>query len=235
MLLSEGRPLRSSRSRGALSLFPDEPSMIRAILAASASAHALLWLATWRFLRRTQRGWSKVPLASADVPRLGFALSLLGYAVWFLGSLGYAANPSWPLFRALSLKLAFPSVGFGLLLGGHGLVLWATLALGPSFGLRPRVIAEHRLIRHGPYRFVRHPLYTGLHMLYVGTFLLVPCALFLLSAIAAVIGNAVRARAEERVLTAHYGDAYCAYARSVGRFLPKVRPITRRGALPFRD
>ncbi len=202
--------------------------MIRAILAVSAGAHALFWFTTWRRLRRTQRGWSKAIIASTAVPRLGLALSLLGYAGWFLGSLSYAVNPTSLLFQVLSPKLFFPRVGLGLLVSGHGLVIWATLSLGSSFGLLPRIIAEHRLIRHGPYRVVRHPLYTGVHALYVGTFLLVPCAFFLLSAIAAVIGNAWRAHAEERLLSAHYGEAYRAYARSVGRFLPKVGLFDRR-------
>jgi len=206
--------------------------MIRTTLAASAGAQALLWLITWRYLRRTQRGWSKEAIASTAVPRLGLALSLFGYAGWFLGSLGYVVNPTSRLFQALSPKLFFPGAGLGLLLGGHGLVIWATFSLGSSFGLRPRVIAEHRLIRHGPYRFVRHPLYAGLHALYVGTFLLVPCALFLLSAIAAAIGNALRAQAEEHVLSARYGEAYRAYARSVGRFLPKVGLFDRRRERP---
>jgi len=236
MLMSENRPralgvLRTAR--GAHPFSPSEaPPMIRAILAASAGVQVLLWFTTWRFLRRAQRGGANEVIASTAVPRLGLALSFLGYAGWFLGSLGYAANPTWPLFQALSRNLFFPRVGSGLLVGGHGLVIWATLSLGSSFDLRPRLIVGHRLIRHGPYRSVRHPLYTGLQALYVGTFLLVPCALFLLSAIAAMIGNALRAQAEERVLLARYGEAYRAYARSVGRFLPKVDLCSRRRGRP---
>ena len=192
------------------------------ILAVSASAHGILWIATWSFLRRAQRGWTKAVIARADTPTMGLALSLLGYAGWWLGSAGYAASPTAFPFRTLSPAFCFPRVGLGLLLFGHGLILWATLSLGPCFGLRPQIIAEHRLIQHGPYRFMRHPLYMGLHALYLGTFLLVPCGLFLLSLIVALIGNRQRARAEECALSARYGDAYQTYARFTGRFFPRV-------------
>ncbi len=232
MLVKRNRPRAFEQRAGLSFLHRMTHSMVRAILAASAGAHVVLWLAMWRFLRRTQHEWSKAVIVSTAAPRIGLALSFLGYAGWLLGSLGYAANPRWPFFHPLSPRLFWPRAGLGLLFIGHGLVVWAALSLGPSFGLRPRIIAEHRLVRHGPYRFVRHPLYTGLHALDLGTFVLAPCALFLLSLIAAVVGNTMRARAEERVLLARYGDAYRAYARSVGRFLPKVRRFNRRCAPP---
>jgi len=192
----------------------------------SALAQGLFWFTMWYVLRRIQRGWMKTVLVSVDSPKIGLVLSLVGYASWFFGSVMFAIHPASSLFQALSPAVSFPRVGLGLLIGGHGVVIWAALSLGPSFGLRPRVIVEHRLVRHGPYRFVRHPLYTGLHALYLGTFLLVPCGLFLVSFAAALVGNTLRAQAEERLLSARYGEVYRTYAQSVGRFLP--RPCPRR-------
>lgn len=198
------------------------PATLPRVLIGGALAQGFFWFAVWLFLRRTQRGWTKTVLLSVDSPKIGLVLSLVGYASWFLGSVMFALYPASSLFRTFSPTVSFPKVGLGLLIGGHGMVVWSALSLGPSFGLRPRIIVEHRLVRHGPYRIVRHPLYTGLHALYLGTFLLVPCGLFLFSFVAALIGNTVRARAEERLLSAHYGEVYRTYARSVGRFLPKI-------------
>jgi protein-S-isoprenylcysteine O-methyltransferase Ste14 len=98
-------------------------------------------------------------------------------------------------------------------------MLWA---IGGSWGIHPKLLAEHQFIKHGPYRFIRNPLYTGLHLVYLGTFLLVPSWYFLVLLIAAIIGNSIRAGVEERVLLARYQDEYAAYAQSVGRFFPKL-------------
>lgn len=225
----------------------DRLATMRAFIAASAGLQGLTWLIFWRSLgRHSNRERPQVPraisesqgISSGAGAKLTFAtatpllLAFGGYVGWFFGSVGYALSPSSSLFRPISPALSSPLVGIGLILCGHGLIVWAACALGSSFGLLPDVRAGHRLVQHGPYRFVRHPLYTGLHALYLGTFALVPSGFFLLCLVAGVIGNVLRARAEEHALIAHYGSAYRMYAQSVGRFLPAPRHFLRRAKRP---
>jgi protein-S-isoprenylcysteine O-methyltransferase Ste14 len=77
-------------------------------------------------------------------------------------------------------------------------------------------------VDHGPYRFVRNPMYTGVLMvgmslgLALGTWLL-PVAASLIFALLAL-----RTRTKERYLIEHFGDPYRDYMKRVGRFLPKA-------------
>lgn len=175
-------------------------------------------LIKWLSLERAQRGWTKQIVTSRPSPRLGFVASMCGYLGWLVGSVAEALGSGWfPPFLSFDER-----VGTVILFVGHALFGWTLWAIGPSFGLRPQVIAEHRLVRRGPYRFVRHPMYTALHTMYLGTFLLVPSWFFLIGVVAAVLGNAIRAREEERVLLQRYGQEYAAYQKMTGRFFPRV-------------
>ena len=107
-------------------------------------------------------------------------------------------------------------------------MMWTMLALGSNYrgamGLHP----NHKLVTHGPYRFVRHPMN--------GVFPMASMVLFLMSAnwvigIGAliVIGtiSIVRTPIEERQLIERFGEEYRAYMRRTGRFFPRV--LHRRG------
>ena len=67
-------------------------------------------------------------------------------------------------------------VGLVLFLAGWLLVLWARRALGAMYGVSTSFAAplqvQHRLIQHGPYAFVRHPLYLGYWFLLLGVTLI---------------------------------------------------------------
>ena len=111
--------------------------------------------------------------------------------------------------------------GLVLIVAGVAFALWGVLTLGRHYDLVPEVHADHELVRAGPYRFVRHPVYTGLaihfagaclatgNLLLIAGTLLVTCPAFYL-----------RARAEERLLRERFGAAYDAYAREVGMLVP---------------
>jgi protein-S-isoprenylcysteine O-methyltransferase Ste14 len=192
--------------------------VVRMIVSLSVGFHVLMGIVKWRSLQQAQHGWTKKIVAYRQSPPFGLVASLFGYLGWFFGSATYAAGID--LFPPVA-SFDF-TIGALILLLGHALFGWTLWAIGPAFGLRPQVIAEHRLITHGPYRFARHPMYTALHTMYVGTFLLVPSWFFLTCLLAAVVGNMIRAREEEKVLLERYGEEYSSYVRSTGRFFPKA-------------
>ncbi|MGD8626600.1 MAG: MFS transporter [Anaerolineae bacterium] len=131
-------------------------------------------------------------------------------------------SPSW---RAVALVL-----GGLLLVGGLVLYLWARLALGSLFdvssALGARLYAGHRLVSHGPFALVRHPMYLGLISVAWGGLFLYRTWTFLFLALT-FPGLALRARREEEVLAAEFGPAWHDYGRRVPGWLP--RPIWRRG------
>src|SRR2546429_7645181 len=97
------------------------------------------------------------------------------------------------------------------------------VAIGRHYDLELEVHADHEIVRTGPYRIVRHPIYTGLlvHLtgacLATGNLLLVAGTLLIVLPI-----FVVRARTEERLLREQLGPTYDAYAREVGMLIPFV-------------
>lgn len=119
-----------------------------------------------------------------------------------------------------------------VLLAANALSWWGLLTLRTSFSLTPEA---RRLVRAGPYRYVRHPLYLAGFM--IGGVLLAgawSAAALLLFALY-VATTLLRARAEERVLRDAFPEAYAAYARVTPAFLPRLSPTRRDRACPARS
>lgn len=121
------------------------------------------------------------------------------------------------------LLLAFGSI---LLFGGLGLYLWGMRSLntmfGPSSGFGVRLQTAHRLITTGPYAHVRHPMYLAVIASAIGSLLLYRTWAALGFAIT-MLGLAVRARREERVLAQEFGPEWEAYTAQVPPWLPRLR------------
>jgi protein-S-isoprenylcysteine O-methyltransferase Ste14 len=106
---------------------------------------------------------------------------------------------------------------------GIGFRLWAIHTLGRFFRGVVHVQADHEVVRHGPYRWLRHPSYTGALVAVVGVALTfhnwLSFAVYLVCGAAGVL---YRIRVEERVLLAELGDAYRDYAATTSRLVPHV-------------
>ncbi len=131
------------------------------------------------------------------------------------------------VIRGLRLGLLptlFQWIGLALVWIGILVREWAILSLGRAFSVIVRVDTDQSLIMSGPYRWIRHPSYTGSLITIGGLGLAAGSWLGAILAIAIVlIGYSYRAYVEERVLLEAFGDQYHAYMRQTGRFLPRVR------------
>ncbi len=148
----------------------------------------------------------------------GWAPRLRAYACTFLFPIGLLVaahyRPAW-----VSPTPWFTVRAFGLLLWALGLLflLWPLFYLRRAFSIIP---AARVLIREGPYRFVRHPMYTIYVLSYTATVLvrLTPAMALLLTAWGVLL--AARIRDEERVLSAAFPE-YDEYRRRAGAILPR--------------
>lgn len=117
--------------------------------------------------------------------------------------------------------VGYPIAGVVVMWLGLGLRLWAILVLGRAFRTTVEVDAGQRVVRHGPYRWVRHPSYTGLLLLAVGTGIAwdnwVSLALTL---VLPVLALTWRIAVEERVLVEVLGPPYESYRASTKRLVP---------------
>ena len=115
---------------------------------------------------------------------------------------------------------ALASFGLALTAGGLGFTMWARRALGTNWSALPGLKKDHELIERGPYRLVRHPIYTGLLLAIFGTFL-AGGRVWNLSIVAmAALLLIVKLKAEEALLTRQFSDAYPQYQRRVKAIIP---------------
>ena len=153
-------------------------------------------------------------------------LRVAGLAMW-LGLLAYLINPAWMAWSQAPLPVWLRWVGVLLAAVAVPLLYWMFYSLGLNVTDTVAIRTEHRLVTHGPYRWIRHPLYSFGALLFLG-FILLSANWFI--AAAALCGGALLARRtpiEEARLTEQFGEEYRGYMRRTGRFLPRLtRPET---------
>lgn len=95
--------------------------------------------------------------------------------------------------------------------------------LGTNWSITLEVREQHRVITHGVYRYVRHPMYTALLLYSVGQALVLPNWVAGPSYLVAfAILFVFRVRAEERMMLEQFGSEYAAYMTRTKRLLPRV-------------
>jgi protein-S-isoprenylcysteine O-methyltransferase Ste14 len=156
--------------------------------------------------RRAERG----SLAAVLVGVAGGLVGGVKLASW---STGRITAGSWPLFI----------VGIVLMAGGLALRQWSMFVLGRYFTPDVRVHSDQTLVERGPYRWARHPSYTGLIVFFIGLGLaLSNWASLILLAVVPTAGLVVRIHAEEKALVAAFGDQYHRFAATRARLVPGV-------------
>jgi len=143
---------------------------------------------------------------------------------------------------AVLVALQFVALGVLLWPGGAapGLLAWIVIALGVGFGLwalasnrpgnfniRPDPKTAGRLIVHGAYRHVRHPMYVALLIAGAGLVLRDPVISRVLAYVALIVVLNLKARIEERAMRAHH-RGYAAYCARTPRWVPFARSRVER-------
>mgnify|MGYP001770744224 CR=1 FL=1 len=114
-------------------------------------------------------------------------------------------------------------LGLGLMGAGIGLRVYAIRMLGFRFTPRVAVQPGQTLVTTGPYRWVRHPTYTGLWLALIGVGVTTRCGWAALAlTVIPFLGLWYRMRVEEQVLTAFFGDAYQDYVQRTWRLIPFI-------------
>jgi protein-S-isoprenylcysteine O-methyltransferase Ste14 len=138
----------------------------------------------------------------------------------FLG-LAFVLAASQPAPRLFPDSIWVDTAGWLLLAAGVALIFWSLAAIrwraaAPSMG--------DILVRHGPYAFVRHPLYDGVFSELAGAILVRPTSPILLSCLLTGVWVLIQARMEERDLLQRI-PGYLAYMEQVPRFIPHLRKL----------
>ncbi len=149
------------------------------------------------------------------------ALRLGGLFLWF-SPLIYAVNPAWMAWSRIGLADSVRWIGVGVGLASLGLIYWMFKSIGT--GISPTVATrkEHRLATSGPYRWIRHPLYTFGTLAFLSLGTIADSWFIILLSILAFILLAIRTPNEEAHLVEKFGDEYRNYMKQTGRFFPKL-------------
>jgi protein-S-isoprenylcysteine O-methyltransferase Ste14 len=175
----------------------------------------MAWVAYWIIAARDvkETRWQEPAGASAlhGIPLL-LCMLLLVAPFWLPAALTAPLVPP-----ASPLRL----IGTALLAAGLGFAAWARVHLGGNWSSHVVVKQDHALIRSGPYRLVRHPIYSGLLLALAGTALGIGEWRGLVALVFAFIGILFRVRAEEARMDDAFPD-YAGYRRDSWALIPLV-------------
>ena len=145
----------------------------------------------------------------------------LGAAFW-LGMFAWMINPAWMAWSSMSLPIGLRWAGVGVLVAGSLMLVWTFRSLGKNLTDTVVTRQQHTLVQHGPYRWIRHPLYSSAALL-ISALSLIAANWFFFAVGAAVLCVLVmRTRTEEENLVARFGDSYRQYMKRTGRFVPRI-------------
>jgi len=150
--------------------------------------------------------------------RFGYALPL---AVGFY--LLYQPHQLYGRLRDRFLPVGPPGEWFGVFLAaaGIGVAFWARWHLGTNWSGAVTLKEGHELIRTGPYRSIRHPIYTGILLALLGTAISFGEVRALLAVAIAWLSFYIKARREESFLIREFGSGFAEHKQRTGMFLPR--------------
>lgn len=158
-----------------------------------------------------RRNTPRVKTRFRNASTVGATVILIPVTLWFgYANIGRLAD--WAYY-----------LGFLLSVLGNGLYFWGYQTLGRNFSLEVVIYQDHQLVETGPYRFIRHPMYTALLLASVGLGLM---AQSWTAVIVIIVIDAIavwyRVRVEEKALLSEFGDQYRSYAKRVKRLIPFI-------------
>jgi protein-S-isoprenylcysteine O-methyltransferase Ste14 len=170
----------------------------------------LVWVVLWFGMKRAKKLETPWEMAQHAVP------VILGFWLMF--------ENSW---KGLNTRLlpetpAVLWVGLALTAVGVGLAIWARLTLGANWSGVVTVKKDHELIRKGLYRWIRHPIYTGILTSFIGTAMIMDHIRGWLGFLIIWTTFYFKARREESFLRQEFADGFEEHAKHTGMFLPRL-------------
>lgn len=138
----------------------------------------------------------------------------------FLGL--YAFGFPWVDAGSINLPGWLSWMGVALGIGSLVLYAWSRQSLGVAWSSRLGVRKEHKLVAHGPYTRVRHPIYLALLSFLASLALMVPNWVLVAIWVFSWVDLMRRISREEAMMTQVFGDEYRSYQERTGRFFPNL-------------
>ncbi len=177
------------------------------------AAWLVIW---WVWALWTKRTQTRERLSS----RLRYAVLAVAAAfAMFSHEVAY----DWMRLRFLPPDPWIRDLGIAITAAGLLFAIWARSYLGGNWSGSVTVKVEHQLIRTGPYRWVRHPIYSGMIVAFIGTAIVRGQVRGIVAVVLLWISFTIKSRVEEQFMTATFGPEYEEYSRSTGAIVPRLR------------
>jgi protein-S-isoprenylcysteine O-methyltransferase Ste14 len=150
---------------------------------------------------------------SAESRLIHLLLAATGFFLVFKGPPGWRFLPDSP-----SVALA----GLMLTIVGAAVAVWARVLLGANWSAVVTIKQDHQIVRRGPYKVVRHPIYSGTLLALLGTAIAIGEARSLAGFALLFIAWWMKSRLEESFLERQFGADYSQYKRKVKGLIPFV-------------
>jgi len=139
------------------------------------------------------------------------------YCIFFGNYLGH-----WWHSNIFVYRLWIGWVGVAIAVVGFAITFWARFTLGGNWSSNVTIKVEHELIRKGPYRCVRHPIYTGLMIAMAGTSIVFNQWRFLPATFFIWLSFHIKLLKEEKFMRQTFGEGYTEYSRTTGAIFPRL-------------
>jgi protein-S-isoprenylcysteine O-methyltransferase Ste14 len=171
---------------------------------------AIYWFIAARFVKATRLKESRRERLQHVVPLvIGFLL------IFHRGQSGILCGR---LYASRPVELA----GLAITAGGLLFAVWARVHLGGNWSGIVTLKKDHELIRSGPYRFVRHPIYTGYLGGVLGAAIVAETGDAFIGFAIVLVALLFKMRREEAFLTGEFGEEYQAYKREAATLVPFI-------------
>ena len=167
--------------------------------------------------------WTVRAFSAARTERVEASRSRVAFLVLAAAGVLFLLAPPEPLRRSLwPVSTPLLCAALALEVAGIAFAIIAREYLGSMWSGRVTLKEDHRIIQSGPYRFVRHPIYTGVLTAVVGAVLARGSAAGVAGFVLIAAGLARKIVAEEALLREHFGAAYDDYRKKVAAIIPFI-------------
>lgn len=178
-----------------------------------------LWLGLFTYWFINARKVKAAVQVQSKVSRyIYLSFLILGFALVYCRAFGWGVLGE-QIFPANQLT---GIIGVIVCLGGISFAIWARKTLGNNWSGEVTLKQEHELIQTGPYRFVRHPIYTGFETALMGAIITVGQLKGLLGLSIIFVNHYFKTRMEEEIMYKQFPVQYPAYAKRVKRLIPFI-------------
>lgn len=173
------------------------------------------------FRRKADRESGEKISRKVDGTAMMTVIKIGGLILW-LSPLVYLLNPAWMAWSKIGLPEWVRWLGVGIGIACTSLIYWLFSSIGSGITPTSATRTKHTLVTSGPYRWVRHPLYTVGSSMFISFGVTADNWFIIALGVLAFIGMAIRTPKEETNLIEKFGDEYREYMKHTGRFFPKL-------------